>query len=285
MTRRRFHPLWGAAVLVATLAAATAARAQSGPSSTLRLESVIDSTSGDAIVAEIERADALVCTECVPLIVPLLDDPRQNVREAAAWWIARRPQRKQTAAGNAYAAIHGGDTDAARNAADVLGVFLDRAAIPELADAYTVNGALEPEARAHIMAALGRIGHTDADPTLSAAMATDTAPMVRAAAAAAWLEIRGQVDAAPVIALITDSDVAVRRTAAAVIGGLADGAGRVGLEARLADDADSAVRRNAAWALGQIGDRGSQAALEAALLDRSGLVRMTARLALRKVRQ
>ena len=253
------------------------------PSSSLRLESVIDSDSADAIVAELERAETLICVPCVALVLDLLDDPRYIVREAAAWWVARRPAHKRSVAAAANAALLGNDSEQARNAADILGAFLEPASVPLLATALQ-RTELSAEARSHITAALARLGHRDANPALSAAMA-DSNPEVRLAAVAAWVEIRGQIDAAPAIPLVADSEVAIRRKAAAVIGYVRDGGGRVALEERLASDDDAAVRRNAAWALGQIGDEQSRVALEEALLDPSGLVRMTARVALRKVRQ
>ena len=112
----------------------------------------------------------------------------------------------------------------------------------------------------------------------------DSNATVRLTAVNAWLEIRKQADAAPVVALVADSDVLVRRAAASVVGNFRDASARTALEDVLVNDADPAVRRNAAWALGRIGDAASRPALEAAVNDSSGLVRGVARAALAEVR-
>jgi HEAT repeat protein len=112
----------------------------------------------------------------------------------------------------------------------------------------------------------------------------DTDATVRVAAVNAWLAIRKQADAAPVVALVKDSDAAVRRAATSVVGNLRESSARADLEDRLANDEDPAVRRNAAWALGRIGDPASRSALEAAQNDESGLVRGVARAALSELR-
>ena len=259
----------------------SAARAQvEGPSA----ESVllaIDSGVAASIVAELERSENLLCPRCVGPVRGLLGDERYEVRVAAAWWIAKRPQAAQAAA-DAAAAVAGDDSVAVRNAADVLGALGRPSAVAALANAVQ-RGSLSVEARVHAARALGAIGHPDANPALAQAM-QDGSPELRRQAIASWMQIRTQVDAAPVVALIDDEDVTVRRKAAAVVGSLRDAVGRVALQARLANDEDAAVRRNAAWALGQIGDLQSRSTLEAAMNDGSGLVRLTARAALRALR-
>src|SRR4051812_40856014 len=55
------------------------------------IQSAIASRSTDAIVAEIERAESLICDRCIDLVTGLTEDSRFAVREVAAWWFARRP--------------------------------------------------------------------------------------------------------------------------------------------------------------------------------------------------
>jgi HEAT repeat protein len=212
----------------------------------------------------------------------LLDDTRYEVREVAAWWFARRPAQKSDITERSLAHLAGSDSDLARNAADILGAFEDPGAIAALSMAVQ-RPDLSAEARAHAAQALGEIGHIAANPALEVAMRDGDAG-VRLAAVSAWLDIRNQGEATPVIARIADADVRVRRKAAAVAGGLREVDARAALEAQLASDADPAVRRNAAWALGRIGDAASSAVLTAAREDPSPMVRMTARVALRNLR-
>src|ERR1044072_4395671 len=58
------------------------------------IRDAINSHSQDAIIAEGERAESLMCGDCVPLVAGLTDDNRLAVREVAAWWIAKRPTLK-----------------------------------------------------------------------------------------------------------------------------------------------------------------------------------------------
>ena len=72
-----------------SLAAAGTAVAGRG-SSPQAVQLAIRSGSPDAIKAELERAEHLVCVSCVDMVMPLLDNNNQGIREVAAWWIARR---------------------------------------------------------------------------------------------------------------------------------------------------------------------------------------------------
>ena len=87
-----------------------------------------------------------------------------------------------------------------------------------------------------------------------------------------------------VAALVSDSDLQVRRAAAQVVGRFRVASARTALEQIVASDADAAARRNAAWALGRIGDQASRPVLEAATEDASSLVRLTARASIRQLR-
>lgn len=272
------------ALASATFALGTAPTAEAGRGgSHARIQNAIATGSTEAIIAELERAERLICSSaCIETVMALLDDPRYEVREVAAWWFARRPAQKQELTERSLGHLQGSDSIQARNAADILGTFRHPVAIPALS-AAALRSELSADARQHAVRALGTIGHRDANDALRAAM-QDASAGVRLEAISAWLDIRRQQDAAPVIAAIADSDVLVRRKAAAVVGNLRDAAARSALEAQLAADQDPAVRRNAAWALGRIGDAASRPALQAATTDESPLVRMTARAALRQLR-
>src|SRR6266700_2322232 len=52
------------------------------------IKSAIASNSVDAIEAELERSEYLVCAACSDLVVPLVDHLDYRVRKVAAWWIA-----------------------------------------------------------------------------------------------------------------------------------------------------------------------------------------------------
>lgn len=250
--------------------------------STARIQNAINGGSTHAIIAEVVRAERLVCHACIEPVMSLLDDERYEVREVAAWWFARRPANKTELTQRSFGYLVSNDSKMVRNAADILGTFRHPVAIPALSTALARTD-ISAEARAHIAKALGTIGHKDANPALTSAMASPDS-QVRLEAVRAWLNIRGQVNAAPVVALVNDNDLQVRRKAAAVIGSLRDASGRAALEAQLSSDSDPVVRRNAAWALGRIGDSASRSVLETATSDTSGLVRRTAKQALRRLR-
>src|SRR5262249_20681524 len=175
-----------------------------------------------------------------------LDDERPAVREVAAWWFARRPSVAQSFIDRAMVDLKGNDAKAARNSADLLGVFRNRSNVAPLSAALARTD-LAAEARAHAAAALGRIGDLTANPALTQAMSATDA-QVRLAAAQAWITILGQQGAAPVVPLVVDADAGVRAQAAATLGEMREAAGRSGLEAALTTDSDPVVRRNAAWA-------------------------------------
>jgi len=273
-----------AKTIIAALAIVVAfgVEAQADKSSHASIRAAIATDSPAAITGELEKAEHLWCGACIETVMALLDHPDYGVREVAAWWFTRRPAQEKQLAEGSIAALYGSDSVAARNGADVLGAFQRPSAIPALSDAV-VRADLSAQARAAAAKALGLIAHIDANPALALAM-QDTDATVRAAAVHSWVAIRKQQGAAPVVGLVGDAEVSVRREAAAVVGEFREAAARVELEARLASDPDSSVRRNAAWALGRIGDSASRSVLEEARYDESGLVRSVARAALSQLR-
>lgn len=260
-------------------AASLSAPSQAGTGGSAgKIRSAVASRSVDAIIAEVERAEGLICTECVDIVTALLENDRYEVRQVAAWWFAKRPGLNAAMTEQMLADLETGGSVAVRNAADYLGTVKTFTAIPALGAALGQAG-LSAEARVAIVRAFSTMAHKAGNPFLTTAM-SDADPSVRRAAIAAWLEIRGQVGAAPVVAHLTDADASVRAKAAAVVGGLREASGRVALEAALAGDADPVVRRNAAWALGRLRDAASRPVLEAAQADASSIVRGAVRAAL-----
>ncbi|HEY4238913.1 MAG TPA: HEAT repeat domain-containing protein [Kofleriaceae bacterium] len=253
-----------------------AAQAGKGGSAQL-IQQAVQSHSQDAIIAELEHTESLICDECVSIVTPLTEDSRFEVRQAAAWWFARRPALAGALADGFRADLTGGTATAVRNAADFFGGMRDFKALPQLRIAIT--RASSSDAKLAIVRAVGFMAHTDGNGILVTAMG-DQDPAVRAAAVTAWRDMLGQANAQPVIALLGDGAAQVRAQAATVIGGLRDQAGRAQLEALVVSDADAKVRRNAAWALGQLGNASSRVALTKASTDASPLVGSTARASL-----
>lgn len=264
------------AFALGTLASPSAFAGKGG--SAAAIDAAVASGSVDAIIAEVERAESLICTECIQTVTNLTEDNRYEVREVAGWWFARRPGLQDMLSQQFLGELPTGNSIQVRNAADFLGATRSLGSIPQLRAAYH-RGDLTPEARLAVIRAVGLMAHTKGNDVLAAGMA-DSDASVRAQAVTAWRDVLGQKDAQPVVALLGDRDATVRAKAAGVVGGLADASGRAALEALVVSDPDPSVRRNAAWALGQIGSASSRAALLAATMDKSGLVRNVARASL-----
>ena len=226
-----------------------------------RIASAIQGNDADTIIAELERAERLVCARCVGPVLELLDHDDYRVREVAAWWFARRPMLKAAITMQSLARLAGSDGEAAAKAADVLGTFRHPAVIPALANMLQRN--LSPDAKVAAVRALGTIAHPAGEAAIGAALGDPDAG-TRAAAATAYYDLRGLRDGAPLLSRLADENPRVRREATAVIGNLKTPNSRVVLEGLLANDPDALVRRNAAWALGQLGDPASRPALERA---------------------
>lgn len=271
-----FRPL----VVAALLACSAPSWAGRGGSAG-QIRSAVASGSVGAIIAEIERSEALMCADCVDVMTKLLDHSRYEVREAAGWWFAKRPSIKKLMTEQMVNDLAGSDPVSVRNAADFLGSVRAVEQLGVLGVAY--ERGVSAEAKFAIVRAASAIGSRDGS-SLVAKGLNDPDASVRALAAASWRDLRGQVEATAVVTLLDDVDAAVRSQAAATIGGLREGAGRAKLESLLGNDPDATVRRNAAWALGEIGSRESSAALEAATRDRSPLVRGVAKAARQALR-
>ncbi|MBL4634980.1 MAG: HEAT repeat domain-containing protein [Kofleriaceae bacterium] len=251
-----------------------------GSQATIR--SAIRSTNADAIISALEQAENIPCnSNCMSMVMDLLENDDYRIRQVAAWWFARRPAQMRELTGQATAWLLGSSTEA-RNGADILGTFGYGKNIP-LLETAAANGALDSGARSAVIRALGNIGNMAANNTVASAM-TDGDASVRLSAVQAWTGMLKQTSAEPVVALANDSDLKVRRAALATLGQFRVASARADLENLVVSDDDAAVRRNAAWALGRIGDSSSRDALLAASADASSLVRMTAKAALSKLR-
>jgi len=270
--------------LVATMSGLLSGQVRADTGSYSAIQRAIASGSVDQIVMEVEEAERLMCTsECLNTVRALLDDDRYEVREVAAWWFARRPGQMKVLSAEAVANL-ASSTDAKKltSAADMLGAFEHPAVVPDLMAALARSGIAGP-ARAHMVRALGNIGVADADPAIALAM-RDASAEVRGEAVVAWAAIRFQGDARPVVPLVADTNIDVRRKAARVVGKYAEASARKALETALVSDSDAAVRRNAAWSLGRIGAIASADVLRKAMTDSSPLVRLTATVALRNLK-
>jgi len=258
------------AAVAFVLLAATPAFAGKGGSNA-KLVAAVNSGSVDAIVAEVERAEGLVCPDCIGTVMNLLEDNRFQVREVAAWWFAKRPGAKEQLAKTFKAELTTAGSVDVRNAADFLGRVRQFDALPQFRVAIARTD-ITAEAKLSIVRAVGYMAHIDGNSVLLTAM-SDSDASVRAAAVTAWRELLGQLDVKPLVPRLGDSDAKVRAAAATVIGVYGEPSARVQLEQLVTTDADPFVRRNSAWALGSIGSTESAAALRSASNDSSGIVR------------
>lgn len=266
-----------AAVAVVMLSSFGTASAGTGGSNA-GIVAAIHSGSQDSVIAEVERAEGLMCDECVTTVIGLTEDSRYAVREVAGWWIAKRPALVETLTPGFLDDLGGTDSARVRNAADFLGSVVSYKSLPALTVAISHDN-LDTEAKLAIVRAVGALAHTKGNAALQTAMGSADAE-VRAAAIHAWRDVLHQKDAAPVVKYLTDSDAHVRAEAATVVGAFGTTSAVSQLTKLVLGDKDATVRRNAAWALGKIGDASARPALVAAVADPSGLVRNFAQVAL-----
>jgi len=231
-----------------SLAAAGSAVAGRG-SSPEAVRLAIASGSPDAIKAELERAEHLVCLSCVDMVKTLIDSQDEGIRQVAAWWLARRAVVRDIRV-DMLNRLGQPDSTAARNAADVLGEFHTPSSIPALAAALT-NPAFSSEARAHIAQALGKISRPTVVAPLTGAL-SDNDAVVKVAAMRALQGIAGLRDGSAVSPLLVDGDADVRAEAAATLCTFHDANGAAALVTALQNDSSPVVRKRAAWALGEI---------------------------------
>lgn len=275
--------------LVATLLGAALllpATAFAGKGASYRsLKNAINTGNRDSIVAEIERAEKLPCAPCFDLVMPLVDHSNADIRDVAAWWISKRAVRTQVR-DDMFERLTGGDTELARNAAEVLGRFMHPDALMPLELAIH-DDALGDDARAAAAVAVGSIGDYRGKAILEGALTSESAA-VRAAAAKGLRNIRGNVDALAVVEVLGDDDESVISEAIITLGALQEVNAAADLGDIVTDVTLSVtVRKRAAWALGKVGagNDDARAVLKAvADDDESMLVRGAARAALQSLR-
>jgi HEAT repeat protein len=266
------------ALLVSSTLVATPAFAGRGASYGSIMDA-ISSNNGDVIASELERAEFLACAACTGPVMELLDHPSYQVREVAAWWLARRPALADAATVQSIARLQGSDATAAEYAADVLGAFKHPRAIASLAAGLNRSD-FPASTKVAMVRAIGIIGDPSGMSAVAGALA-DNAPETRAEAVRAYDSIRGARGGTELVPLLVDSDKLVRRQAAASVAPFRLSTARAQLENLLANDADPLVRRNAAFALLKLHDPASRPVLQkAADSDAVMFVRSTAKAAL-----
>ncbi|HVT10590.1 MAG TPA: HEAT repeat domain-containing protein [Polyangia bacterium] len=275
-----WHKVAVAAVASLALAAVVPRAARAGHGgSPAAIQQAIAANSVDAIQAELERAEHLVCAACVDLVMPLVDHPDARVRRVAAWWLARRAVSSQLQV-SMLNRLSQSDSTAARNAADVLGELHTPSSVPALGAALS-NPTFSAEARAAMAQALGTIARPACAAPLTSALG-DEEPKVRAAALVALRGIPGFRDGSVAAPLVGDGDETVRAEAAVTIATFRYAGGADALVAALSDPSAN-VRKKAAWALGAIHAPASVAGAalaNAASNDSSAAVRSLAHIAL-----
>jgi HEAT repeat protein len=173
------------------------------------------------------------------------------------------------------------DSLKARNAADVLGAFAFPLAIPALGAALS-NPIFDGTARAAMARALGAIRSSDVAAPLQAVLGDSDAD-VRAAAVGALRHAEGFHDGTVAVPLLSDAQESVRVQAIYTVAELKTTAATPALVTLLQTDPSASVRKRAAWALGRIGASSSVAGPslgQAASSDASPLVRSLAQAAI-----
>ena len=247
------------------------------------IQNAINSGNPSSIVGEVERAEKLPCGSCIDLVRPLIDHENARVRDVAAWWLAKRSIRLQVR-DEMFERLAGTDTIRARNAAEVLGRFAHPDALMALEIAMHED-ALGDEARVAAATAIGAIGHPAGKAMLEAGLDSESAA-VRAAAAAALRNIRGNTEGAALVEVLSDADDRVVQEAVRTLGAVREALAVEALVAVIEDETRPVfVRRDAAWALGKIGDGAARDVLERVVAeDPDMLVRGAARSALAALR-
>lgn len=189
----------------------------------------------------------------VDVLIELLSDHADGVREGATWAIAQRPGIR----GELVARMRDGDARTRHSLAHALGKLRDPGAVPALAGLLA-----DPEEAVAAKAAfsLGQVGGPEAAQELLAGLA-DPRPIVQAETGAALARIEA---ALPLLhGALHDPSPTVREQAADALGMRADEASAGALIAALADPAEP-VRFAALVSLGQLnGDQAERAIEEA----------------------
>lgn len=186
------------------------------------------------LILSLQELDRYHPPQAVDLVLPLLGHEDPDVARTAGWLLRRM--------GSGSAGVSAAGTVLADPAATV-------------------------ETRVSAAAALGELREAGGISALTAALADDPEPRVRAASARAIGALhRGTAAGALATALSSDAEPSVRRAAAEALGSVPDAA-----EDPLVDglkDSDPGVRVEAAWSLGRHRFHGALGNLHGALADR-----------------
>jgi hypothetical protein len=247
-----------------------------------RIMSVATSSGSPMVIWEtLEHGEDVECLDCIAAVAPLLYAGDSHTREIAAWWLRRRTFGV-FGAGEVYSstiATLQSDPSASKRAyaATALGEFLKSTGVSPVATALA--GDSDPGVRAAAALALGRL-NSDGAGALGKSMGdSDTTVKLNALTSAA--KINPFTDNASVSTLLGDADAGVRKRAANVLDQLHSTDSVAALITLAQSDPDEQVRIAACHALGALGDASASAALTAiAAGDASQLVKDMATMAL-----
>jgi hypothetical protein len=249
-----------------------------------RIVSMASSGAPTAIWQTLEHGEAVECLDCIGAVSPLLYDGSAKNREIAAWWLRKRifgvfgPGEVYETTLNTLAS----DASPQRRAyaANAIGEFLVSSGIPAEAKALATD--TDPGVRAAAAAGLGRL-NDDGAGALTTALADSNAG-VRSAALLAAGRLSTISDAnfsTKLAGMVGDSDAGVRSQAVQLMDAMRMKSSVAAVMALAKGDPDEDVRLNACHALGAFGDSSAQPTL--AFIkdnDASTLVRDMATIAL-----
>jgi vesicle coat complex subunit len=260
--------------------------AVSTPDAILSLVKAPDSAAPTAIWTMLEHGERVECLTCIPYVSKMLYASNPKTREISAWWLRRRIFGV-FGKGEVYEQTVNAVNDQSKSAqsrayaANALGEFLEGAGIQPVSDALAKD--TSPTVRLAAANALIRLNNQGPNSELSTAL-SDTDEAVRLAALNGVTHINVFSNVDRVVKLISDPSALVRRRVAQTLGTLKNGDSVMGLIALTSEgESDAGVRAAAVWALGQIGDSQAKDAVSAAQNDSDSSVRDAARFALRRL--
>lgn len=250
-----------------------------------RIISVTSSNSPSLIWETLEHGEKVECLQCIPSVAGLLYDQHQQTREIAAWWLRRRifgvfgdGQVYQQTLNTLKS-----DPNAQKRAyaAYAIGEFLDGSGITPISDAIANDSS--PLVRAAAASALGRMNSAGTNGALSKAL-VDSDPSVQSAAIKAAGRVNEFTDEQTASKLVGSSNPTVRALGVGLLEDLRAKDTVASVISLAQNDTDINVRIAACHALGVFRDSSASSALQnIANNDASTLVRDAAVIALRRL--
>ena len=245
------------AAVALTAAARPRRHSQARAAAPAQIDAAVNSGSPDAIIAEVERAEGLICEECIQTVTNLTEDNRFAVREVAGLVVREAPGLAKAHGDQMKDDLASGDSFARAQRGRLPRLRPRRTPRCRRCASRSSARDLDGEAKLAIVRAVGYMAHLDGNGILVTRDGATADATVRAAAVTAWRDILGQIDASR-----RSSPMLDRRGREGPRGGR-DRRRRVRrrrsaartLEELVVSDTDPFVRRNAAWALGQLGSR------------------------------